>query len=168
MESHSLRIFCQWLSDTPLSQLIQTSKWMIPLLQTTHILAIALVFTSALLVNLRIWLLFDRDRPLPEIADRFVPVIWQVLLVLLVTGSLLIIAEPRRSLQNTSFYLKMTLLAAALSSLLILRWSLRKDPLFWDKTAARRVIGRLAALGSTLIWCGVLFAGRWIAYTQVG
>lgn len=168
MESHPLRVFCQWLSETSLSQLIQTSKWMIPLLQTTHILAIALVFTSALLVNMRIWRLFDPDRPLPEIAARFVPVIWQVLLVLLVTGALLIIAEPRRSLQNTSFYLKMTLLAAALLSLLVLQWSLRRDPNFWDKTVARRVVGRLAALGSTLIWCGVLFAGRWIAYTQVG
>jgi hypothetical protein len=28
--------------------------------------------------------------------------------------------------------------------------------------------GRFAASVSILIWCCILFAGRWIAYTQVG
>jgi len=168
MGSHSLRLFCQYLSETTLSQLIQNSKWMIPLLQTIHILALAMVFSSALLVNMRIWRIFEADRPLSEIARRFVPVIWKVLFVLLITGALLIIAEPKRSLQNTSFYIKMALLAAALVCLALLQVSLRADPHFWEKTPLRRVVGRLAALGSTLIWCGILFAGRWIAYTQVG
>jgi hypothetical protein len=28
--------------------------------------------------------------------------------------------------------------------------------------------GQLAATASILVWCGILFAGRWIAYTQAG
>jgi hypothetical protein len=28
--------------------------------------------------------------------------------------------------------------------------------------------GQLAATLSILVWCGILFAGRWIAYTQAG
>ena len=35
---------------------------------------------------------------MPEVARRFLPVIWPVVLILLVTGGLLIVAEPRRSL----------------------------------------------------------------------
>ena len=33
---------------------------------------------------------------------------------------------------------------------------------------ARRVAGGLAAVLSILVWCSILFAGRWIAYTQDG
>jgi Na+/melibiose symporter-like transporter len=91
-----------------------------------------------------------------------------VVLILLLTGSLLIVAEPRRSLLNTTFYFKMTFLAVALVLTGGLQWSLSSVPEFWDKNRGRRVAGMFAATVSILVWCGVLFAGRWIAYTQVG
>ena len=98
----------------------------------------------------------------------FFPSIWPVLLVLLITGSLLIIGEPRRSLLNTTFYFKMALLAAAVVVTAGLQWSIASAPEFWERNLPRRLAGGLAATVSILIWCGVLFAGRWIAYTQVG
>ena len=94
--------------------------------------------------------------------------IWPVLLILLVTGSLLIIGEPRRSLLNTTFYLKMTLLAVAIVLTVGLQWSLASAPEFWEKNRGRRIAARFAATVSILVWCGIIFAGRWIAYTQVG
>ena len=107
--------------------------WIIPTLQTIHILGVAVVFSSAVLVDLRLWRLLQRDVPLPEVARRFLPVIWPVLLMLLITGSLLIIGEPRRSLLNTTFYLKMALLAVAMLLTVALQWSLSAAPQFWDK-----------------------------------
>jgi hypothetical protein len=160
--------FSKWLAATEVSHVIQTTGWVIPTLQTIHILAIAVLFSSAILVDLRIWRLFDRDLPLKEVAQRFLPAIWLVLLVLLATGTLLIIGEPRRSLQNTTFYLKMALLAAAIVLTAVLQWSLSVDPQFWDRGQIRQIGGRIAATASILIWCGIIFAGRWIAYTEVG
>jgi hypothetical protein len=90
------------------------------------------------------------------------------LLILVITGSLLIIGEPRRSLLNATFYLKMALLAFAVVLTAALQWSLRSAPDFWDKDRGRRLAGQFAATVSILVWCGILFAGRWIAYTQVG
>ena len=49
-----------------------------------------------------------------------------------------------------------------------LQWSLSWSPNVWDKDRTRRVAGRFAATVSILVWCGILFAGRWIAYTQAG
>jgi hypothetical protein len=164
----ALREFCTWLAATSLSHIIQTVTWIIPTLQTIHILSVAVLFSSAILVNLRIWRLMQRDVPLVEVARRFLPVIWPVVLVLLITGSLLIIGEPRRSLLNSTFYLKMALLVVALALTASLQWSLSRSPNFWDRDRLRRVTGRLAATVSILVWCGILFAGRWIAYTQVG
>ena len=160
--------FCQWLAATPLSRAIRTTGWVIPALQTIHILGVAVIFSSAILVDLRVWRIFQRDIPLPDVARRFLPIVWPVLLVLLVTGSLLIMGEPRRSLLNTTFYLKMALLAVALALTGALQWSLSSAPAFRQGGRARRITGRTAATLSILTWCGILFAGRWIAYTQVG
>jgi hypothetical protein len=168
MMDTALSEFSKWLATTPLSHVIQTTKWVIPALQTIHILSVAVVFSSAVLVDLRLWRLLNRDVPLPEMASRFLPTIWPVLLVLVITGSLLIIGEPRRSLLNSTFYLKMALLAVAIVLTALLQWSLSSSPNFWDKDRGRRMAGQLAATASILVWCGILFAGRWIAYTQAG
>jgi hypothetical protein len=163
-----LRDLSKWLAATPLSHTIQTTGWIIPTLQTIHILSVAVLFSSAILVDLRFWRALQRDSPLADVARRFLPAIWPVLLILLITGSLLIIGEPRRSLLNTTFYLKMALLAVAVVLTLALQWSLRAAPEFWEADRGRRIAGQLAATVSILVWCGILFAGRWIAYTQVG
>jgi Family of unknown function (DUF6644) len=160
--------FSKWLAATEVSHLIQTTTWIIPTLQTIHILSVAAVFSSAILVDLRIWRLLEREVPLPDVARRFLPTIWPVLLILLVTGSLLIVGEPRRSLLNSTFYLKMALLAVAIVLTAGLQRSISSSPNFWDRDRWRRTAGRLAATVSILVWCGILFAGRWIAYTQAG
>jgi len=163
-----LRDLSKWLAATPLSHTIQTNGWVIPTLQTIHILSVAVLFSSAILVDLRFYRALQRDVPLADVARRFLPTIWPVLLILLITGSLLIIGEPRRSLLNNTFYLKMALLAVAVLLTLALQWSLRVAPEFWERDRRRRIAGQLAATVSILVWCGILFAGRWIAYTQVG
>ena len=163
-----LRDLSKWLAATPLSHTIQTNGWVIPTLQTIHILSVAVLFSSAILVDLRFYRALQRDVKLADVARRFLPTIWPVLLILLITGSLLIIGEPRRSLLNNTFYLKMALLAVAVLLTLALQWSLRAAPEFWERDRRRRIAGQLAATVSILVWCGILFAGRWIAYTQVG
>ena len=62
----------------------------------------------------------------------------------------------------------MALLAVAIVFTAWLQWTLSSSPNFWDKNRGRRMAGRLAATLSIVVWCGILFAGRWIAYTQAG
>src|SRR6266436_7038579 len=164
----ALSEFSKWLAATSLSHTIQTVGWIIPTLQTIHILSVAVVFSSAVLVDFRILRLFERDVPLPQVTRRFLPTIWPVLLILLLTGSLLIIGEPRRSLLNATFYLKMALLVVAILLTAVLQGSIASSPNFWDRDRTRRIAGQFAATVSILVWCGILFAGRWIAYTQAG
>jgi hypothetical protein len=161
----ALTEFSKWLAATPLSHTIQTVGWIIPTLQTIHILGVAVLFSSAMLVDLRVLRLMQRDVPLPEVAQRFLPVIWPVVVILLLTGSLLIIGEPRRSLLNSTFYLKMSLLVVAV---LLTAGLQRLFVTARESGRARLIAGQVVATASILVWCGVLFAGRWIAYTQVG
>ena len=142
--------FSKWLAATSLSHTIQTVTWIIPTLQTIHILCVAIAFSSAVLVDLRIFRLFERDEPLREVTGRFLPPIWPVLLILLVTGSLLIIGEPRRSLVNTTFYLKMALLLVAiLLTATLQRMVLASPGVFEDRS--RQMAGRALATLSILV-----------------
>src|SRR5713101_1895947 len=110
----SLNRFCLWLEQTSWSQAIQTTAWIVPAVQTVHILAIATVVSSALMINLRLIGLVGLDQPVKRFSARFLPVIWWALPILLVTGVIMIIGEPARALKNPFFQLKMGLLIAAL------------------------------------------------------
>lgn len=166
MASQSLDSFCSWLAATSFSQVLQTVGWIIPAVQTVHILAVAAVVTSALMIDLRLLGIRGREQSVAAIAGRFLPFIWWPLPVLLATGSLLIIAEPARSLENPVFILKMGLLLAAAGITLACQIPLRRDAAFWELSVARRRAGQLIAGASIPLWVAIICAGRWIAYVQ--
>jgi hypothetical protein len=153
-----------WLEKTQLSQLIQTHEWIIPTAQSIHILAIAVVTASALMINLRLLGLYATDQPLSEVMARFLPFIWWPLIVLLLTGTIMIIGEPPRSLKNPIFQLKMLLLVAALLVATICQVTLRLQPAFGELTPRRTAGSVILACTSLGLWAGIVFAGRWIAY----
>jgi hypothetical protein len=163
---HSLQTFCNWLASTPLSQAIQTTEWIIPAIQTVHIVAVAAVVTSALMVDLRLLNVRWQDQAVAAVTRRFMPVIWWSLPVLLATGAVLIIAEPARALQNPVFVLKMALLLAAICITLACQMPMRKDSRFWEVSQGRRRAAQAIAALSLPFWIGIVFAGRWIAYVQ--
>jgi hypothetical protein len=163
----SVHAFCEWLAATPLSTQIQTVAWVIPAVQTIHILSISVVIAAAAMVDLRVLGILSRGEPVAAVARRFLPSIWWTLLVLLLSGSTLIIGEPGRSLDNPAFLLKMSMLVAALVLTLYFQWGLRLDALFWEVSLGRRLGGRLVAAVSLILWVGIIFAGRWIAYINV-
>jgi len=151
--------FGDWLAQTGPSQAIQASTWAIPTIQSVHILALALTFTAALLLSLRFAGLGLTSEPLPQMAERSVRRIWWLLLVLLVTGTLLITAEPGRTITNQVFYAKMIMLAVVIALTL------------WLASAARRGekptgLQLLVAAISVVLWIGIIFAGRFIAYYE--
>src|SRR6478735_12609860 len=133
VDAATLSDLSKWLAATSLSHMIQTTGSIIPALQTIHILCVAVLFSAAVLVDLRIWRLLQRDVPMLDVGRRFLPLIWPVLLVLLVTGSLLIVGEPRRSLLNSTFYIKMALLAVAIMLTAGLQRLISSSPNSWDK-----------------------------------
>jgi hypothetical protein len=163
----TLHEFIQWLGATPASTLFQDVSWIIPVTQSIHILCIAIVFSSATMVDLRMLGVIGRSQPTASYASRFLPWIWPTLLVLLITGSILITAEPNRSLGNPAFWTKMTLLVLAMIFTFILQRPFSKDPAFWELSGGRKAIGAVIAVITLLLWVGIIFCGRWIAYITV-
>ena len=89
---HPLASLAAWLADTALSRLLQTVEWLVPAIQTAHILAVAVVISSVLMLSLAVFALHGREQPLSRTVGRFAPGIRFGLPVLLVTGALLITA----------------------------------------------------------------------------
>jgi hypothetical protein len=149
-----------WLMSTTLSQIIQTTSWAIPSIQIVHIVCLATLFALALNLSLRIAGRGLAAEPLASLAGRFVPAMWICLALLLVSGSLLIVAEPFRTITNPVFYLKMSLLVVAIALTV------------WLASVARRKIAKPTTLhvaGATLcmlVWAGIIVAGRYIAYAE--
>jgi hypothetical protein len=159
---HPLAAIATWLGATSLSHALQTIDWLVPAIQTLHILCVALVIASVLMLFLGAFGLHGREQPLGRTYARFGPgIVWGVP-VLLVTGVLMIVAEPDRALQNPVFQLKMALLVMALA----LSWQAARRlhrVAVAGGAAQDRPLRAFAAL-SLAVWVGVLVAGRWIAY----
>lgn len=162
-----LQTFAQWLSATAPSRFIQDVLWIIPAVQTVHILAIAIVLSSVAMIELRLFNLVGRSTPVAQTANRFLPWLWWGTLALAITGLILITGEPGRALTNPAFQLKMALLAAAVLATLAFHRSIRKGSALWSASTHSRGAIRAAALATLLLWFSVAVAGRWIAYAVV-
>lgn len=160
----SLAQFSQRLAETPVSVFIQSVNWIIPTLQTVHILAISIVLGSILLVDLRLLGVVGRGAALEAVIRRFGAWLWWGLLVLATTGSILVVGEPDRSLTNPAFQTKLVLIAVAALATLAITRPVRRDPQFWTASPVRLAAGRGLAVASLAVWLAVIVAGRWIAY----
>ena len=157
----------QWLSETAASAAIRSVDWLIPLLQTIHILAIAMVMSSLLMIDLRILRgTRAQSQSIADAAHRFEPWIWSGLIVLAASGVTLIVAEPQRTLPNAVFQTKMILLVLAVATTCALRMSLRRSADFHRNSGNASGAAKRLAVGAFILWCAVAAAGRFIAYTQ--
>ncbi len=160
--------FADWLYLTSPSILIQThSAWVIPTIQSVHIVAIGVSVGAVLMIDLRVLGLAGHDQTLRETTDQFGPwLLWSVA-VLLLTGLLMVIGEPPRQLLAISFWLKMCLVAVATLITAAFLISLRKNERHWEQTLVNRVGVKLLAVGNLFVWVGIIFMGRMIGYDFV-
>lgn len=161
-----MKVFVDWLAATALSQAFQNLLWIVPAVQTLHLIAIAALMASVLMVGLRVLGKAGSFRTVGQTAELFLPWVWVSLLVLAATGAMLIIGEPARTLRNPSFWIKMALLALVVISALRFRWSIRHQPGRWAEPRQADTGARLAVALNIVLWCGVAVAGRLIAYTK--
>lgn len=156
--------FCDWLSNTSISMAIQNHNWVIPSVQSVHILAIATVMASIVMVDFRL-LGVNGRQTVPQVVHRFLPWVWCAVCVLAATGIILIIGEPARELESEVFWTKMTLVACVLILTAAIQFGAFRGESFWEK---RRLLASITAIASLGMWVAIVAAGRWIAYMGHG
>jgi hypothetical protein len=129
-----------------------------PIVQTVHLLGIAVVMSSVVLLDLRILGLALPSQGVQELARRVMPFVWWTLPVMLLSGLPFVIARPQRYFTNPIFGLKFALLLPAIGLAAALHIVSVRKPDYWGM--------KLIAATSLLLWIGVVLAGRWIAYVD--
>jgi hypothetical protein len=159
--------FAEWLSQTSLSIAIQTREWVIPTIQSIHIIAIGIVVGSVFMIDLRIFGWAGRDQTLTQTTARFGPWLFWALSVLLVTGVGMVVGEPARELLAFSFWLKMGLVAFGSVVAVAFQRSLKRHQGDWEMRLVHQRNTRVLAIVTLLAWVSAIILGRLIAYDYV-
>ena len=163
-----MKQFAEWLSTTFLSVFIQKhSSWVIPTIQSIHIVGIGVVLGSVFMIDLRVLGWAGMDQTLRQTATRFGPWLTAALCLLLATGVLMVIGEPVRELVTFSFWLKMFFVAVGTLIAAIFQIRLRKQEQKWEEILVNRGSIKFLAVLTFLIWVCIIILGRLIAYDHV-
>ena len=161
-----LERFAAWLGATPFSAFVAGQAWVVPSVQTLHILSVAVVMGAVAVVNLRTLGVLERGQTFAALAKRFVAPTLTAIVVLAATGSVLIAAEPTRAIFRYVFWAKLGLLLLALVLSALLLRGLKNLPVWSDAALPAPALYRLLALVNIATWLAVIVAGRWIGYAQ--
>ena len=156
--------FCDWLSTTGISIAFQSSTWFVPLVQTMHILNVAILLTTVFVVSLRLIGFTTGRQPVAELIGKSLTPIWISLGVLLLTGILLTVTEPARELLNWAFRAKMILVFVLAALLGVLQNRNRRSTTFGSESSGADATARIMGVALLLIGTAIVTAGRWIAY----
>ena len=151
------------IQASPLSGTLRSSIWLYPLINTGHVVGIALLFGAIVPLDLRLvgwW----RRMPVDDLAGILVPVSVVGLLLALATGSMLFATRPLDYVGEPLFGIKMVLLLLAVGNALLLRLSLPRRAARAGAGDRPHLAWRLAGLLSLGLWLGVITAGRLIGY----
>jgi len=161
-----LERFAAWLGKTPLSAFVAGQAWVVPTVQTVHILAISVVVAGVVILHLRVLGVIEQGQPIGDLARRFVMPSVAAIGVLLLTGLLMIAGEPDRALFRSVFWIKMSLLAIAMAATALMLRGLRASPAWGDAQAAPPLLYKGLAAGLLVVWAVIMIAGRWIGYAE--
>lgn len=156
--------FAGWLQATSASNLIKSASWVIPLLQSIHIVTIGVVFVSCLMIAMRVLGVMRTDEPVEAVWRRFAPWMWTGLVVMASTGIPLVIGEPEREFGAVSFWMKMLLVAIGVAGTALYGRSLKVAAV--GAAADSRVSVKAASILIVMLWLAVIFLGRAIAYDK--
>ncbi len=147
------------LSALPAHETVRDLLWVVPAFQTVHILAVSIVFSGSLVIALRALGLAGTHWTLARWHGRLSLWTGFALFALLLSGAVLVLAEPERELLNSLFQIKMPLVVATT----LLSYGIARQ---FGRGGDRRVsFGvKLGAVLVLLLWAIVMGLGRWIAY----
>ena len=150
----------EWLEDTAIGVVIRDSLWLFPVIEAVHLLALALIGGTILIVDLRLLGFGIRSQSSATLAKSLHPWLVGGLITMVATGVPMFLSEAIKCYYSPPFWYKMSFFAVAL----VYTFTVRKRIAASNAEVLGPVWGRLSALVSLGLWFCVGFAGRWIAF----
>jgi hypothetical protein len=154
----------QWLESTSPAVLMRDSMWLFPAVEAVHLIGIVFLVGSTSVLDLRLLGLALKGTSISRLTNRVLPWAWIGFTIQLVTGVLLFASEATATYTNGMFRLKMLMIAAAGINAMAFHLTTNRRAAEWENNRATPVAAKIAGLSSIVLWFGIVFAGRFIAY----
>ncbi|MEI9889321.1 MAG: DUF6644 family protein [Caulobacteraceae bacterium] len=160
-------MLAQWLhtlNESALSTGIRESDWTFSLIETVHVLSIAVMAGTIALVDLRLLGVLFRRQRVSRVTVQVTPVTWTGFALMAVSGVLLFIAQPEKNAANPAFQAKAALLIVAGLNLVVFHRFVFRTVGDWDHQPSPPIAARLSGGLSLALWATIIVLGRVIAY----
>jgi hypothetical protein len=146
----------EWIAEARYFAWIRDSQWAFPIVEMAHLLGLAILGGTVLLINLALLGIRLRRGDTQDLARELRPLFLGSLVTMIVSGVLLMSSEALKCYYNPAFRLKMLLLLlAVVFSFTVCPRVLQGAPSVWT---------RVTAMVSLILWLGVGLAGRAIGF----
>jgi hypothetical protein len=152
----SPRLWFVALAHSHLGQVMQTSKWDFAIVETVHLLALAILGGSVLIVDLRLLGFVLKSESAPAIDRDMSRLLLGSLVVMITSGIALLSEEALKCFYSPAFRWKMALLVAAV----LFYFTFHRQALLRTGKGEPTLWSRVAAILSLSLWLGVGVAGR--------
>ena len=154
-----------WLQESALATGIRDSLLLFPLLESVHVIGLALVFGTIAVIDLRLLGVASTQRSFSRIASDVMKWSWAAFALTALTGGLMFITNAVVYFHNTYFRVKIVLLVLAGINVLVFELTARRTIARWDESPSAPPVARAVAALSLVIWVAVICAGRMIGFT---
>src|SRR5579859_2064499 len=161
----SLEAVLKILYNSGISQWIRQSPAVFPAIESLHVIAIALVFGTIMIVDLRLIGFASHRRSANKLIAELLPVTWSAFALAAATGSLLFISNAPAYANNTQFRLKLLVMLAAGINMAIFHATAYRRITDWDDALQPPTAARIAGVTSLMLWIAVINIGRWVGFT---
>ena len=151
--------FYDWSQTTFIGRWIQESTWVFAVTETVHIMALAVLLGSLLVIDLRLLGLGLRRQTTAQLVRELNPWTWGSMVFMAITGIMMFTSEAVRMGQSGPFKWKVCLLIAAVVLHFTIHRNVSNSP---ERDGG--ALAKVAAVLSLCCWLGVALAGRAIAF----
>lgn len=157
---------CRAIEESPLGVWLRTDILSIPVINALHVLALAVVFGSILIVDLRLLGIPSTKWPVSRLSHGLLTWTWVAFVVAAITGTLLFVANATTFYVNLAFRIKLVLMFLAGLNMMIYEFVTARTVSKWDKDVQPPLAAKISGLASLALWSGVVAFGRIIGYTK--
>jgi hypothetical protein len=155
----------KFLETSGVANRIRDSLLLFPLLESVHVFAIALVFGTIGVIDLRLLGWASAGRSFRRMASDILKWTWAAFALAAVTGGLMFLTNATVYYHNFYFRAKMVLLILAGLNMFVFEMTAGRKTDDWHTEASAPPPGKAVAVLSIVIWIGVILVGRMIGFT---
>lgn len=154
------------LENSGLAEWLQYSAYAYPVIESAHVVGVALLFGTLLIVDLRLVGLRLMSQSISSLTHATLKFTWLGFVIAVATGFMMFSERATHYITNFEFLSKMGFLVLAGINMLIFEFLTRRSLADWDEGQPIPGKVKLAGFLSLAFWIGVIVFGRLIGFAD--